>query len=269
MASVSGIALFIVLVIAIAFGLTIKRNRHLHQQYEKLARHYWGTSSEAKLFDLAGPSARFQHLGTSVLVRRSTHGGHEGVVCEIDWPDTSFTCDIRGRNVLDDLRELFRWQAKTFGDRQFTRRFIVRSQSGAATSNVITPMAQSVITKLGELRHPWQLKIEWKAGRLTVSMQMFEQRAVPLIAFTALCLRLYEACCPDDGSIQFLTKQHHLELHDAVCQICGELIESEAVWCSSCDTPHHYSCWQYYGKCSTYACGETKYNRMCRSHSST
>ena len=40
-----------------------------------------------------------------------------------------------------------------------------------------------------------------------------------------------------------------------LCPVCGSLMETGIVRCSSCRTPHHRECWNYIGACSTYACG--------------
>jgi hypothetical protein len=41
------------------------------------------------------------------------------------------------------------------------------------------------------------------------------------------------------------------------CMVCGdELGDGDVpVCCDVCDTPHHEECWEYVGKCTTYACG--------------
>ena len=42
------------------------------------------------------------------------------------------------------------------------------------------------------------------------------------------------------------------------CQVCGEDLKGELVWCSYCSTPHHADCWEFNGGCSTYGCGAQK-----------
>jgi ribosomal protein L40E len=49
--------------------------------------------------------------------------------------------------------------------------------------------------------------------------------------------------------------------NSAVCRVCGTEILSDGVMCRRCHTPHHHECWQYVGRCSTYACGERRYTR--------
>jgi hypothetical protein len=44
---------------------------------------------------------------------------------------------------------------------------------------------------------------------------------------------------------------------DAKCQVCGmPLSEGKVVACRRCATPHHRDCWEFNGRCSTFACGE-------------
>ena len=43
------------------------------------------------------------------------------------------------------------------------------------------------------------------------------------------------------------------------CQICGDPMVSDLVVCYRCDTPHHRECWKFNGKCSTFACGHTRF----------
>ena len=45
----------------------------------------------------------------------------------------------------------------------------------------------------------------------------------------------------------------------ARCLVCGERILLDRIECRRCDTAHHKDCWDYNGRCSTYACGERRY----------
>lgn len=46
------------------------------------------------------------------------------------------------------------------------------------------------------------------------------------------------------------------------CQVCGEVRDdSPTVECERCQTPHHRDCWDYVGRCSTFACGGSGYRR--------
>ena len=45
---------------------------------------------------------------------------------------------------------------------------------------------------------------------------------------------------------------------EPLCQICGDSIEDEHCRCAACGTAHHIDCWDYNGRCSTYACNCTE-----------
>ena len=46
---------------------------------------------------------------------------------------------------------------------------------------------------------------------------------------------------------------------EGVCQVCGSALGPDRVRCRKCGTPHHRECWLYNGGCSTFACGEKKF----------
>ncbi|MDA7951000.1 MAG: hypothetical protein MPJ24_05875 [Pirellulaceae bacterium] len=57
----------------------------------------------------------------------------------------------------------------------------------------------------------------------------------------------------------------HIEIETAtplgslVCPICRESTQEGIVVCTRCKVPHHKECWEYFGKCSTYACNSDTY----------
>lgn len=61
------------------------------------------------------------------------------------------------------------------------------------------------------------------------------------------------------AGIAFVEQEAAFSLDEAICRICGEPVTHAAAICRRCKTPHHRECWRYYGACSIYGCGETKY----------
>ncbi|MBI4867952.1 MAG: hypothetical protein HY816_13490 [Candidatus Wallbacteria bacterium] len=41
----------------------------------------------------------------------------------------------------------------------------------------------------------------------------------------------------------------------ALCQVCGESVEDDRIYCGQCHAPHHRDCWSFNGGCSIFACG--------------
>jgi hypothetical protein len=46
-----------------------------------------------------------------------------------------------------------------------------------------------------------------------------------------------------------------LEPCEGACPVCGNVMDLSRVDCPRCETPHHRECWEYFGGCTTYACG--------------
>ena len=51
---------------------------------------------------------------------------------------------------------------------------------------------------------------------------------------------------------------------EATCLICGQCVLStdRQVRCTACSTVHHQECWEFFGMCSTYACGEKRFDSI-------
>ena len=44
-------------------------------------------------------------------------------------------------------------------------------------------------------------------------------------------------------------------MSEALCQVCGEAVVDEKVYCSRCHAPHHRDCWEFNKGCSIFGCG--------------
>ena len=83
--------------------------------------------------------------------------------------------------------------------------------------------------------------------------------------FVSLCSGLYNRVFlmwQKDSGIEIMDDGPEPEAGPAVCQVCGaELKPDITVFCRRCRTPHHDDCWKYNEGCSTFACGETKFQK--------
>jgi hypothetical protein len=85
-----------------------------------------------------------------------------------------------------------------------------------------------------------------------------------LTAFAELSCALYDRLAvfwQRESGIEILDDAPPEEaVNDPVCQVCGARIPADnRVYCRRCRTPHHKDCWEFNGRCSTYACGEPRF----------
>lgn len=72
--------------------------------------------------------------------------------------------------------------------------------------------------------------------------------------------KLYDtATAATQPGLELIASSEDWSFDTAICGICGEEVQRDAVQCLSCQTPHHRECWEYFGACSIYACGEKQY----------
>ena len=118
------------------------------------------------------------------------------------------------------------------------------------------------INRLAQSPQPSPIRISIRHGRLIVEKFLAIKRAEELEEFTQLCIELYDqAMLTRSEGIEFLGDANEaVPIEDPICQVCGEKIVSDMVYCRRCFTPHHLDCWQYNGLCSTYGCRETRYS---------
>jgi hypothetical protein len=81
-----------------------------------------------------------------------------------------------------------------------------------------------------------------------------------LIRFVQLALELRMlALSTQTAGIEFEDDANAQPVESSTCQICGDQIGDDMVICRRCKTPHHRDCWHYFGRCSTYGCGESRF----------
>jgi hypothetical protein len=81
--------------------------------------------------------------------------------------------------------------------------------------------------------------------------------------FLRLSLELFDQLMlPYAEGIDFVAPEDVVVCAEVKCPICSEQIVDEMVVCPRCKTPHCLDCWEYNGQCATYACSETRFQRI-------
>ena len=143
--------------------------------------------------------------------------------------------------------------------------FNVFGESDYPVRKLIDRRAREALTQLYYLNHH-TLYVGLEYERVLV------KKVVPAPVLTAEFLGEFndQARRMIDGFLATLTVEHadaelievlevHLPETIAACRVCGERILLDRIECRRCETPHHKDCWDYNGRCATYACGETRY----------
>jgi hypothetical protein len=154
------------------------------------------------------------------------------------------------------------------GSADFDRQYVISGSGFDAVQGFLNYPVRRAIRELRTSGRTADIYVSLVRGHFLVRKQRPFDDYEELQRTTELALQLYDEALPTcaDG-ITFVEQQAFFALDEAICRICGERVTGNAAVCCRCRTPHHCECWQYYGMCSTYGCGETRY-RMTRNDAS-
>jgi hypothetical protein len=236
----------------------------LARSWQRFAEARRGEMHLRQLFQ--SPKVSFPHQGARVLLsiyEAGEAGGplHTQLTYTIPegWPYRLELFPQRrpddGSSSVNDVR---------VGDPEFDARFIVKANDEKFAKEFMDGPVRQAVEDLRNLRGNDRILVSLNPSRLLIRKESVIEGVDDLSAMADLAGRLH------DRVMIFWQRASGIEIidepltanpeGDIVCQICGSKIEPEArVVCRRCGTPHHEDCWEFNGRCSTYACGEKRF----------
>lgn len=248
------VMLFTALVVVVAVAQT--RADRNNQAFYQLAQRFSGACRPAGWF--RSGSVRFRYGATQATLFSHSGGKHgQATFFQLEWPDHRLNMEVvsceRGTTTAARDSSLV-----PVDDDAFDTRYAVRAWDAREAKTWLSEGVRWQIEKLRHFCEPQDMQIVVMQGRLTVKKSGRLRRFDELAEFCQLGLELYDqAMLTRSVGIEFVAEGEAQPIREAMCQVCGENIVSELVFCRRCKTPHHLDCWQYYGACSTYGCRET------------
>lgn len=264
------------------------RHGNLYAAYHHLARQYAGVVEKRRWFE--PPVVYFTHgemaatvtvvrphgmggpLATQVVVRDASNPdpnqkGNEQFRA-LFFPHTStsgrlmpFTCEITPAGILKRLACLVVRRGMLTDSREFELTYQVDTDSREHARRLLTRYVQVAIDRLRYFQGGNDIYLLFDHGEMTVRRRGILRNERALQQFVALTLELYDHAIASYGvGVDFI--EASLQTNgQAVCKVCGDSLDNgEVVYCRLCNTPHHRDCWRYFGGCSTYACGERRFD---------
>lgn len=209
------------------------------------------------------PGAKAFPNGGLVLTRR-------GFDARIDFPPGSLdivfdTRDLAVESITvapaglwHDLKDLFGRKDVQVGDPDFDAEFEIQTSAEGFAIGVLSPQIRSLL-RMSRLfgRFLWRLS---PAGFL-LRVKGWPPSRTELDRWLLLAFQLLDALPGADGKgrVALGVLRQRIDA-ESICKICGAgLADGAVVRCLKCATPHHRDCWDFNGRCSTFACGETRF----------
>ncbi|QEG24640.1 RING finger protein [Mariniblastus fucicola] len=207
----------------------------------------------ALLFDYGRTMARLKHFGTP------WGNAARKTILEVDFElPVGQTLSVESRSLDSDAAvENFET-----GDADFDRQFCVHASDPVFAKQLLTDAVKWKMIELKGL-HPAEIRFEFENDRLrTISKQWF-RHGRDLLDFVQGGLELFDQLMlhKADG-LEFLRENQAAVIEDFRCPICSDDVMHDMVVCKRCKTPHCAECWEYNGKCATFACMEERCIRV-------
>jgi hypothetical protein len=252
----------LVVVIFIA-TVQIQNANELRATYHRLAHQYRGSCHHPKLFD--HPSARFPYHNANALVDiQLTNGEHSAYFTRvhINWPDRAFRMEVYPESFVHRIGKLVGMADIQIGSPKFDDAYVITGNDIPSIESFLNGQVQLGIDRLRQLSAREGVYLSVNGGRLMIKKPGLIRDFKTLSRFVSLALNVFDhATQASVVGIEFVDQPagSSQAMEEVVCQICGEDIKLDAVTCRSCKTPHHKDCWDYYGACSTYGCGQKRH----------
>ncbi len=258
------IGILILFALLVGFGGRGKtRSSRLYATFQRLALQYGGTCQRHGW--LTYPSAHFSYRSAHVTVRVTNYGPNrvrQGpmTLVVVQWPDFGFRCEIVSPRLPPRVSPQHGLRDCSVSSPDFGRHFSVRATDVGAATSLLNGTVQLQIDNLRTSPIPSPLRVEFGSGNLQICKSKVLRFYPDLVEFVQRALDLYDQLLlTSSRGIEFLEQQSFQPLEEVKCQVCGEEIRDDLVFCRRCKTPHHRECWQYNGACSVFGCGETHF----------
>lgn len=254
------ILLFIagVIMVIIAGVVYSSRNRELN----RFAAIWRGRITRGGAWDF--PQVIFNLGDSRTVLSYSHHGEDVQTHLTMSLFDIRLRLELRPQGISQRIGKYFGMQDIEIGVPEFDNAFIIQGSNEREIREFLRQDVRLAIMALVVCgtRPNHDLHLQLGGGTLRITKHEHFTSEQDLSKFVRSCFRLLTLIQkPLSDGIQFVEEQARpaVPLQETECQVCGDPLTEKVVHCMKCKTPHHLDCWQYFGSCSVYGCGNKRY----------
>jgi hypothetical protein len=232
------------------------------QELRRFAARWQGRVNVAGFFEAPGVTMKLDDV--LVALDFTQHGDDPTQThLTVPMPGAKLRLELRPQTIARQLGKYLGMQDIEIGHPEFDAAFIIQGSSPRLIQEFLTPPVQAAIMRLahcGALTH-FDLHLVISAGTLRITKHHRLTTEAQLSTFALACRDLIRAIRDESqAGIEFVAAPKQIPVEETECSVCGDPLQEKIVFCTKCKTPHHLDCWQYFGSCAVYGCGQKKYN---------
>lgn len=239
-----------------------------NSNYRKLNKRYGGKQPTGGVmfgFFFSTPSLMFDYGRTFCVLksrRRLFSTLSQCTQLKMTWPDVRFRLDLTTPPLANRSWGLKPVPLKDAAGKAFS----LFSNQPEVAAKMLSDTVVWQLEQLKSLPNGPDLKVTIQRGEMLITKSGYLKEYTVLDDFLRLGLELFDQLMlVHSVGIDFVTTEEAIVCEDVKCPICSEQISQEMVVCPRCKTPHCLDCWEYNGQCATYACYETRFQRVPKS----
>ena len=229
------------------------------KSYQKIAKRYGGTVSYAHY----RPRMSFSYNDSAVVLSNTGGRAHYRVTqLKVKWPERRLKFFVSSIGEPTGMLTTWRLKPVEVDSNDLGDVYIYCNQPEVA-QELINPTTIRQIRQL--INHGGETGIEifLSNGNLKIRKPGFLKHEMLLDDFLRFGLELFDQFrLALNNDLEFLEQDEVVSMSDVLCPICSASIETDAVTCVRCKTPHCADCWEYNGQCAMFSCNETRFLRI-------
>lgn len=181
----------------------------------------------------------------------------------VPMPGARLRLELRPQTTMRQLGRYLGMQDIEVGDHEFDAAFVIQGSSPRLIQEFLAPQVRATIMQIahaGASSH-FDLHLIISGGSLRITKHQRLATEADLSTFAGACRDLVRAIrAAAQAGIEFVAVPKLRPVEETECSVCGDPLRERIVYCSKCKTPHHLDCWQYFGSCAVYGCGQKRYS---------
>ena len=239
--------------------LVVKRSGRLNQSFRAAAVTMKGNFVQGGVWKRPRISLRYGN--TAARLRILKKAGGDETELTVNWPAGKQRFEMHSRVEGMTFRRAD-WTQVDFGHESLDMALVLKAENPQGFSRLLSDGVKWQLERLLTFLPHQRFYCGCLRRELVLRKTGLIKNNAELVQFVRFGLELYDQfqLTQVDG-IDFVESQEATLLDQIHCPVCGEPIESRLVICVDCKTPHHQECWEYNGRCATFACGQEVFSK--------
>ena len=245
----------VLIVVVVSISWAVHQRKASRQAVEEAVRPYGGTLDTPAGSWLTQEQASFTLLDTPVRLTWHPGSKNSPACTRLEFGLVSRgVLRVRPEGLFATVTKWFGAQDIVLGDPDFDELFLIEGKPETFVKSALTSGARRAIGNWVQSR----VLLHVQPGQMIFQVGAFLPPSVQQLTEFIEDAKTVLAGVKGYASGETGVKVLEVVLKEGDCPTCGAPLSGALSVCAKCGTQQHADCWNYLGKCATYACGSLR-----------